>query len=146
MSNHYSTVDRCTVEVRHHMRAALSSRRGQSMVETALILPVFLLLIFGTIDIGRAVYTHTLLSHAVRDGCRVAVISSRPTSQVIQTVVQAAVGANLPASNVTVAGTRTSGSTVRVSAFVTFTPLTPLIQSLLPGPLTLRASSAMIVN
>ena len=46
-------------------------RRGQSLVEFALVLPVFLLLVFGLIDVGRFVYTGSVLSQAAREGARV---------------------------------------------------------------------------
>ncbi len=127
-------------------RTTLVAQRGQGIVEIALVLPVFLLLVLGTIDLGRAVYTHTVLSNAVRDGCRVAIIDTNTTSQIIQKVVQSAVGVNLPPSNVTVSGTRTPGSTVTVSAFVVFSPITPVIQTFVPSPITLSASSAMVVD
>ncbi|MGK2851948.1 MAG: TadE/TadG family type IV pilus assembly protein [Candidatus Limnocylindrales bacterium] len=44
--------------------------RGQSLVEFALVLPIFLLLLFGVIDAGRLVYLHTVLSQAAREGAR----------------------------------------------------------------------------
>ena len=45
-------------------------RRGQSLVEFALILPVFLLLLFGVIDGGRYVFVSSALSNAAREGAR----------------------------------------------------------------------------
>ena len=45
-------------------------RTGQALVEFALILPVFLLLLFGLIDVGRYVYMNTVLSQAAREGAR----------------------------------------------------------------------------
>ena len=44
--------------------------RGQTLVEFALILPIFLLLLFGLIDMGRFVYMHTTLSQATREAAR----------------------------------------------------------------------------
>lgn len=45
---------------------------GQTLVEFALVLPVFLLVVFGLIDVGRLVYTNSTLSQAVREGARLA--------------------------------------------------------------------------
>lgn len=45
-------------------------RAGQSLVEFALVLPIFLLLLFGLIDIGRFVYTANALNQAAREGAR----------------------------------------------------------------------------
>jgi hypothetical protein len=46
--------------------------RGQGLVEFALILPVFLLALFGIFDVGRAVYVNSTLSQAAREGARLA--------------------------------------------------------------------------
>ena len=43
---------------------------GQTLVEFALVLPVFLLAIFGLLDVGRLVYTNSALSQAAREGAR----------------------------------------------------------------------------
>ena len=42
--------------------------RGQAMVEFALVLPIFAILLFGIIDIGRYVYTANALSNGAREG------------------------------------------------------------------------------
>ena len=38
--------------------------RGQALVEFGLVLPILLLLIFGLVDLGRAVYAQNALSEA----------------------------------------------------------------------------------
>jgi Flp pilus assembly protein TadG len=45
-------------------------KRGQALVEFALVLPVFLLMLFGLIDGARFMYMHTVLSQAAREGAR----------------------------------------------------------------------------
>jgi hypothetical protein len=52
---------------------ARTRRRGLSIVETALAIPIFLLLIFGIVDIGRVLFAHMTLQHAVREAGRFAV-------------------------------------------------------------------------
>jgi hypothetical protein len=49
----------------------LSARRGQSLVETALILPVLLLIVCGTLEFGFAFDHHLTLQYATREGARV---------------------------------------------------------------------------
>ena len=46
--------------------------RGQGLIEFALVLPVFLVLIFGIIDGGRAVFSYNQMSQAARNVARVA--------------------------------------------------------------------------
>jgi hypothetical protein len=48
-------------------------RRGLSIVETALAIPLLLLLVFGTVDLGRVLFGHLTLQHAVREAGRFAV-------------------------------------------------------------------------
>ena len=50
--------------------------RGQSLVEFALVLPMFLLLLFGIIDMGRYVYMNSVLSQAAREGARLASVEA----------------------------------------------------------------------
>jgi Flp pilus assembly protein TadG len=49
------------------------SRPGQTLVEFALILPVFLLLLLGIMDLGRAVYDSSTLSNSAREGARLGI-------------------------------------------------------------------------
>ena len=51
-------------------------QQSQALIEFALISPVLLLLVFGIIDIGRAVFYYDTLNHAVREGARTAVRAS----------------------------------------------------------------------
>jgi len=71
-------------------------QESQALIEFALISPVLLLLVFGIIDIGRAVFYYDTLNHAAREGARTAVRASAtlPTNtDVLNTVTQQMVGA-----------------------------------------------------
>jgi hypothetical protein len=50
--------------------------RGQALVETALVLPIFLLVLFGLVDGGRFVYTDSVMSQAAREGARLASVEA----------------------------------------------------------------------
>ncbi len=52
--------------------------RGQAMVEFALVIPIFLLMLFAVIDFGRYVYTANGLNEAAREAARVGSVSLRP--------------------------------------------------------------------
>lgn len=56
--------------------AMRAESRGQSLVEFALVLPVFLLFVFVLIDGGRYVYTDSVLSQAAREAARVAAVEA----------------------------------------------------------------------
>ena len=51
-------------------------QRSQALIEFALVSPVLLLLLFGIVDIGRAVFYYDTLNHAAREGARIAVRAS----------------------------------------------------------------------
>lgn len=54
------------------MRRQSRREGGQSLVEFALIFPIFVLMLFGLIDMGRAVYANNTLSQAAREATRLA--------------------------------------------------------------------------
>ena len=71
------------------LRLPKNGQRSQALIEFALISPVLLLLLFGIIDIGRAVFYYDTLSHAAREGARTAVQASTrlPTNADVLTTV-----------------------------------------------------------
>lgn len=50
--------------------------RGQTLVEFALVLPVFLVMLFGLLDAGRYVYMSSVISQAAREGARLAAVEA----------------------------------------------------------------------
>jgi Flp pilus assembly protein TadG len=59
---------------------ASSPDRGQSLVEFALVLPVFLLFVFGIIDGGRTILAYNQMSQATRNVARVASVTCFDTT------------------------------------------------------------------
>lgn len=51
-----------------------NEERGQAVVEFALVSIVFFTLVFGTMDVGRAVWNYNTLAQATREGARFAVV------------------------------------------------------------------------
>ncbi|MHB8614252.1 MAG: TadE/TadG family type IV pilus assembly protein, partial [Candidatus Dormibacteraceae bacterium] len=51
-------------------------QRSQALIEFALVSPVLLVLLFGIVDIGRAVFYYDTVNHAAREGARTAVRAS----------------------------------------------------------------------
>jgi Flp pilus assembly protein TadG len=54
--------------------------RGQGLVEFSLVFPVFILLLFGILDLGRAIYAYNTIADAAREGARVAIVNQIQTS------------------------------------------------------------------
>jgi TadE-like protein len=60
----------------HRVGRKTNFQKSQALIEFALVSPVLLLLLFGIIDIGRAIFYYDTLNHAAREGARAAVRAS----------------------------------------------------------------------
>lgn len=121
--------------------AADAPRSGQAIVEFALASMIFLMVMFGTIDFGRAVFISAELRNAAREGARYGKIHPTDTAAIRAETVKYAVGTGLTTGSVTVtcSGSCKADDKVTVSVSVGFQAIT---QSLLGiGPLTLSSSS-----
>jgi Flp pilus assembly protein TadG len=65
-------------------------RRGQAMVEMALILPVLLLLVVGMLEFARAWNAKQVITDAAREGARLAVVQDGGTQAEVTAAIQAA--------------------------------------------------------
>src|SRR5437899_12914103 len=105
-----------------------TSERGTAIVESAIILPVFFLLLFGVFEAGRFMNTQQVLTDAAREGARLAVTplsqtNTLPSTGAITTRVNDFLGsASITGATVTVdnavsvvtGGSRTIYTRVRV--------------------------------
>jgi Flp pilus assembly protein TadG len=62
------------------------SRRGAAVVEMAFVLPIFLLVVFGIVEFGRAFMVEHLLANATRMGARQSIVDGSTNSNVEQAV------------------------------------------------------------
>ncbi|MEO2032449.1 MAG: TadE/TadG family type IV pilus assembly protein, partial [Planctomycetaceae bacterium] len=88
--------------VRRRSKTIGKRRRGAAMVEMAVCFPVFMLILLGIMEFGRALMVSQMLTNAAREGCRSAVIEGATNSDVesrIDDVVTMTVG--ISASDVT---------------------------------------------
>lgn len=65
------------------------SRRGTTVVETALVLPVFLLFLLGLIELGHAQMVKNVLRSACRQAARIGSTEGNTTAEVEQRVLDA---------------------------------------------------------
>jgi Flp pilus assembly protein TadG len=95
-------------------RRRAEEERGAVAVELVVILPILVVIVFGTIEFGRVLNTQIALTGAAREGARVMAIHNDP-SQAQTAVLQAA--SMSPAPTVTVTPTScTRGDNVTVRA------------------------------
>ncbi len=70
-------------------------QKGQSLVEFALVLPLFVLILVGIFDIGRAFFAYIAISNAAREGARVETFwPGKATMANVTTSIQAEIGAS----------------------------------------------------
>ena len=138
-------------------------RRGQALVEFAMVAPIFFLLLFGIIESGRFIFYYETLNNATREGARYAIVNGANTigcstgdaapgttscdpagDDVRERVRDAAFGI---LSGISVDPQwdpdNGRGSTVTVTASYTYASLVPLVP--LP-PITVTAESSLVVN
>ena len=76
------------------MRATRGSERktrGQGLVEFALVLPLFLVLIMAIVDLGSAVFAYNSITNAAREGARLAIVNQDATKITTRATSQSAV-------------------------------------------------------
>lgn len=70
----------------------IGNRRGQALVEFALVLPILLLMVVGLIEMARAWNMHQVITDAAREGCRRAVIADPTITQAqVDSVIKSAI-------------------------------------------------------
>ncbi len=64
------------------------NRRGTTLVETAIVLPVFLFFLFAIIEFGHAQLVNNMLNSACRNGARIGSVEGTTSADVIARVNQ----------------------------------------------------------
>lgn len=143
-AEHVALAAECPTSPARHRRKS----RGQSLVELAVALPILLLLMLGTLDLGRMFFDYIEMRNAVREGAAYAAryptdsagAQSRVTSHG-SFVASATVGAPSFSGNCTTAG---GTGTVTMTATKTFNPITTsFLSGFGLGSVTLSASATM---
>jgi Flp pilus assembly protein TadG len=118
-----------------------SKSSAQSLVEFALILPIFLLILFVIFDLGRLAFYYSALHNAAREGARYGIVNENDTPGVINAVNNLSVGMDIsfPPSTVTF-----NTDTVVVALFYDFDAATPFLNILIgSNTFTLSSTATM---
>ena len=108
-------------------------QRGQALVEFALILPIFLLLLLAAVDFGRAYFTLQVVNNASREGARRGIIPGTVTSDVTTIVQSRLTSGGLAATpTITVTNVDGAGAGAETSVSVSY-PFTTLTGTIIPG-------------
>lgn len=103
--------------------------RGQALVEFALILPIFILLLVGLFDVGRAIYAYNTVSNATREALREAIVHQDEVA-VRGEAKKAGVALGLTDADITLVPCNEAGCMYGVTVTYDYVPATPLIGNL----------------
>lgn len=81
-----------------------NKEQGQSLVEFALLVPVFLVLLMSVLEFSQLWMTMNLLTGAAREGARVAAVTAPDAARVQDAVNQVLNPANIRNANVIISG------------------------------------------
>ena len=127
------------------------NEHGAVAAEFALLLPVILLILFGTIEFGMIMYSREVITNASREGARAGIVqvSPKPTAGAITTIATTYLtGTGINPANVTITVTGAGGvnpATLTVTATYRYPWLIPYIPTVLglPRPLPLTGRTIM---
>jgi len=137
------------------MLKRLRNQRGAALIETAITIPLVLLVSVSIFEFGRAYQTWQILTNAAREGARIAVLEGPTDAQVTTTVrnyLTAGRISNASSASVTVVRNVPFGSTTasRVTVnypfqFIVLNPVARLVRSgsTVGTPLTMQSSALM---
>jgi len=125
-------------------------RPAQALVEFALAIAVFMLLVLGTFDLARAYLAYTVVANAAREASRYGAVhvgEAGWANAAVQAGTNLAVGLDPAALSLT-AGTQTIDTLpyVTVSGTYQFHSLTPLVGALLGDPINIRVDTATLAG
>ena len=83
------------------------------MVEMALVLPLFLMLVLGIIEFGRAMMVANLVTNSAREGARMAVLDGSTNTDVnnaVKSFLQSAIGQGVTTTDIDVTITVTAAA------------------------------------
>ena len=126
------------------------ARPGQALVEFALAITVFMLLVVGTFDLARAYLAYTVVANAAREAGRygavhVADVNWAPAAQ--QAGMNLAVGVDTAALTLNPSTQTIDGLLyITVSGSYRFHSITPLVGALLGDPINIGVDTATLAG
>jgi len=130
------------------LRAKFKNKKGQSLVEFVLVLPLILLIIMGIFEFGLMFNSYLTINNASREGARLASVGG--TDIAIEGRVIAVAG-NLDPADLAVSanpgeGLRDRGDSVTVTVVYNHDIITPIISNILGGSIPLTSETTMRVE
>lgn len=123
-------------------------KKGQSLVEFSIILPILILVVMGILEFGMMLNTYLAINNAVREGARIGSIGGTDTDiRNTIAVTSPTLGASDLTINITPVGVnRKSGDTLTVAVQYNYHVVIPIISNLLNKVVVLNAQTSMRVE
>jgi Flp pilus assembly protein TadG len=157
-----------------HNRRKHPSSNGQGLVEFALVLMPLLVMMMGVFDLGRGIFAYNEVANAAREGGRTAIVNqvvsdirARAAAQAVALGIPTAVPGVCPTTGGPPTGATdtagicvafvdptdptkvcspvVSGCVAVVSVKYTFTPVTPIIGTII-GPLSVTSTTHQVIE
>jgi Flp pilus assembly protein TadG len=122
--------------IRGQLSPSVAGRRAISAIEFAVVVPVFVVIVLGMIEIDRALMVQHLLTNAARQGARIGVIEGKSTSDITTAVYNGltSMGISGDTATVQVNDNTADASTANVNDEITVIVTVPVANvSWLPG-------------
>ena len=130
-----------------YSRTKHSQRRGASVVEFALVAPVFFLVVLGMIEFGRMAMVQQVITNSAREGARIGVLDGATVAKVKTKVDDYLASASISGASVAVSPNPPEsagyGESVTVTVSVPFNQVSWLPAPFFIGGQTLTAESVM---
>ncbi|HLT18197.1 MAG TPA: TadE family protein [Thermomicrobiales bacterium] len=135
-------------------RKLRATGRGQSVVEFALVAPLFFFMLFGVLEGGRMIYAYNTINHAAQEAAREGIlVTTTNVSQIRTRAVDAASPLEVRPGDVTVQvnggaknyGDREIGDRLRVTVNYRFTPVVMMLFGS-SAPFQLSATTEMMIE
>lgn len=130
------------------MRKLLRNKKGQAMVEIAIIIPILLIILMAIFEFGRIFNAYLIITHASREGARSAALGSDDI-QITQTVNNSIT--YLDTSKLTISispsqSSRNRGTNVTVNLQYDLDIIVPIIDRIIPNPFYIKSQTVMRVE
>lgn len=126
----------------------LKNKKGQALIEFAIILPIIILILMGIMEFGVMLNSYLKIENASREAARAGIVGA---SDVEIEALVTQVSPSLDSNNLQVTispaeAYRVSGGTLTVTVTYNYPMITPIISNLFGGTISLNADTSMRIE
>ncbi|MCR3921642.1 MAG: pilus assembly protein [Firmicutes bacterium] len=125
----------------------LKNQKGQAIVESALVVPIILLLLLGMVEMGRVTNAYLVVTHAARHGARYGAVGAT-NDEIIERIIDVATPLNPAELTIVIMPEtgRAAGGDIQVSVTYPVQLITPVVESLISNPFPVKSEITMRIE